>query len=61
MKRLRHFLPRLLLNLNLNNVLDCLIERLRAPFAIERTRPERTHPREKGVRIAGFHMAYKAA
>jgi hypothetical protein len=60
-KSLRHFLPRLLLNLNLNEVLSRLIERLRSPSAIERTRPERTAPRKKGVRIARFHPAYKAA
>ena len=61
LKSLRHYLPRLLLALDLNQVLDRLIERLRAPTAVERTRPDRKAPRKKGVRIAGFHPAYKAA
>ena len=61
LKRLRHYLPRLLLALDLNKVLDRLIERLRAPTAVERTRPDRKAPRKKGVRIAEFHPAYKAA
>jgi hypothetical protein len=47
--------------MDLSKVLERLIERLRAPHAIERTRPDRTAPRRKGVRIAGFHPAYKAA
>ncbi|GHU14463.1 hypothetical protein FACS189441_4150 [Betaproteobacteria bacterium] len=54
MKSLRHYLPRLLLDLNLSEILHRLIKRLRAPSAIERTRPERTAPRKKGVRIAGI-------
>ncbi|GHU11561.1 hypothetical protein FACS1894185_4990 [Betaproteobacteria bacterium] len=61
MKSLRHYLPRLLLDLNLSEILHRLIERLRAPSAIERTRPGRTAPRKKGVRIAGYHPAYKEA
>lgn len=61
LKSLRHYLPRLLLALDLNLALDRLIERLRAPTAVERTRPDRKAPRKKGVRIAGFHPAYKAA
>ncbi|MBS0318874.1 MAG: IS4 family transposase, partial [Proteobacteria bacterium] len=61
LKSLRHYLPRLLLALDLSKVLDRLIERLRAPHAIERTRPDRSAPRKNGVRIAGFHPAYKAA
>ncbi|GHU23937.1 hypothetical protein FACS189488_07530 [Betaproteobacteria bacterium] len=61
MKSLRHYLPRLLLDLNLSEILHRLIERLRAPSAIERTRPGRTAPRKKGVRIAGYHSAYKGA
>jgi hypothetical protein len=61
LKSLRHYLPRLLLALDFCTVLDRLIERLRAPSALERTRPERSAKRKKGVRIAGFHPAYKAA
>ena len=61
LKSLRHFLPRVLLALDPHSLLLHLIERLRAPSAIERTRPDRRAPRNKGVRIAGFHFAYKAA
>lgn len=61
LKSLRHYLPRLLLAIDLVPVLDLLVERLRSPNAIERTRPLRTAPRHKGVRIADFHFAYKAA
>lgn len=61
LKSLRHYLPRLLLDMNLKELLLTLIARLRAPTAVERTRPNRTAPRMKGVRIAGFHPAYKAA
>ena len=60
-KSLRHYLPRLLLALNLAATLERLIERLRAPHACERTRPARTAPRKDAVRLAGFHPAYKAA
>jgi len=61
LKSLRHFLPRLLLALDPHSLLQHLIERLRAPSANERTRPDRRAQRTKGVRIAGFHFAYKAA
>ncbi|TVT71415.1 MAG: hypothetical protein FHP92_16930 [Denitromonas halophila] len=61
LKSLRHFLPRLLLSLDPHSLLQHLIERLRAPSTIERTRPDRRAPRNKGVRIAGFHFTYKAA
>lgn len=61
LKSLRHYLPRLLLALDLGKVLERLIERLRAPHAIERTRPDRTAPRKSGVRIAGFHPVLAAA
>ena len=61
LKSLRHYLPRLLLDLGVVEVLDKLLARLRSPGAIERTRPDRSAPRPKGVRIADFHVAYKAA
>lgn len=61
LKSLRHYLPRLLLALDLAGLPDCLVERLCSPTAVERTRPERTVPRRKGVRIAYLHYAYKAA
>jgi hypothetical protein len=61
LKSLRHFLPRLLLDMNPKEILHALLARLRAPTAAERTRPNRVAPRPKGVRIAGFHPAYKAA
>lgn len=61
LKSLRHYLPRLLLAIDLVRVLELLVERLRSPTAIERTRPLRNAPRRKGVRIADFHFAYKAA
>ena len=61
LKSLRHYLPRLLLGFDMVRVLDLLVERLRSPTAIERTRPLRSAPRPKGVRIADFHFAYKAA
>ncbi|NMG14725.1 Transposase, IS4-like [Aromatoleum bremense] len=61
LKSLRHYLPRLLLALDLAAVLDRLVERLRSPTAVERTRPDRSAPRRKGVRIADFHYAYKTA
>ena len=60
-KSLRHFLPRILLGIALESVIDRLLERLRAPGAIERTRPDRHAARRSGVRIADFHPAYKAA
>lgn len=61
LKSLRHYLPRLLLAIDLVRVLDLLVERLRSPTAVERTRPLRSAPRHKGVRIADFHFGYKAA
>ena len=60
-KSLRHFLPRILLGITIDSVIDRLLERLRAPGAIERTRPDRHAARRSGVRIADFHPAYKAA
>lgn len=60
-KSLRHHLARLLLNFKFDDVFARLLERLRAPAALERTRPERSAPRKKKVRLAEFHMAYKAA
>ena len=60
-KSLRHFLPRILLGIAIDSVIDRLLERLRAPGAIERTRPDRHAVRRSGVRIADFHWAYKAA
>jgi len=61
LKSLRHHLPRLLLALDVAAVLERLVERLRSPSAVERTRPNRSAPRRKGVRIADFHPTYKAA
>jgi hypothetical protein len=60
LKCLRHYLPRLLLALDLAAVVDRLVEHLRSPTAVERTRPDCNVPRRKGVRIADFHCAYKA-
>ena len=61
LKALRHYLPRLLLNIDVAITTQKLIARLRAPGSFEHTRPDRKAPRPKGVRIAGFHPAYKAA
>lgn len=61
LKCLRHYLPRLLLALDLAAVVDRLVKRLRSTTAVERTRPDRNAPRCKGVRIADFHFAYNAA
>lgn len=61
LKCLRHYLPRLLLGLDLAAVLERLVARLRSSTAVERTRPNRSAPRRKGVRIADFHFGYKAA
>ena len=61
LKCLRHYLPRLLLALDPQAVIDRLIKRLRSPAAVERTRPDRRAPRCKRVRITDFHFAYKAA
>ncbi len=60
-KSLRHFLPRILLGIDCDAVIERLLARLRSPGAIERTRPDRHAPRRRGVRIADFHWAYKAA
>lgn len=61
LKSLRHFLPRILLAMDIDTHISLLIERLRAPSSFERTRPDRNAKRAKGVRIAGFHFAYKTA
>ncbi len=60
-KSLRHMLPRLLLAMDVEGVIERIIARLRAPASKERTRPSRNAPRDEGVRLAGFHYAYKAA
>lgn len=60
-KSLRHKLVRLLLAIDFDAVLDRLIQRRRSPSELERTRPDRTAARKKGVRIAGFNPTYKAA
>lgn len=60
-KTLHHKLPRLLLGIDLTGGLQLLLERLRSPGAVERTRSGRTAPRNAGVRIADFHFAYKGA
>jgi hypothetical protein len=60
-KTLRHYLPRLLLGLQRCAMISKLIERLSSPTAFERSSPNWSPRREKGVRIAGFHPAYKAA
>lgn len=61
LKSLRHHLARLLLAFDVEAIFTRLVDRLRAPGALERTRPERTAPRKKKVRLAEFHWAYKAA
>jgi hypothetical protein len=61
LKSLRHSIARLLLNLDFDAVFARLVERLSSPSALERTRPDRTAPRKKKVRLAEFHPAYKAA
>ena len=62
-KSLRHALPRLLLNIAVEGLLDRLLARLRKPGAKELTRADRQAPRPRHdkVRIAGFHFAYKNA
>jgi hypothetical protein len=60
-KALRHYLPRLLLERDNAGVLTKLLVRLRSPGASEKTRANRKEDRPKGVRLAGFHPAYKAA
>lgn len=62
-KSLRHALPRLLLNIDFEDLLVRLIARLRRPGAKELTRADRQAPRPRHdrVRLAGFHFAYKNA
>jgi len=62
-KSLRHALPRLLLNIDFEDLIARLLARLRKPGAKELTRAERQAPRQRHdkVRIAGFHTAYKNA
>ncbi|HMW57561.1 MAG TPA: transposase [Accumulibacter sp.] len=60
LKSLRHYLPRLLA-LNPAATLERLMQRLRASHALERTRPGRSSPRKERVRLAEFHVVYKAA
>lgn len=62
-KSLRHALPRLLLNIDLENLLAQLLARLRRPGSRELTRADRpaTRPRHDRVRLAAFHFAYKSA
>jgi hypothetical protein len=60
-KSLRHMLPRLVLSMDIEGVIERIIARLRSPASKERTRPNRSAPRDAGVRLAGFHFAYKAA
>ena len=47
---LRHSLPRILLGIAPDWVIERLLERLRWPGAIERTRPDRHAGRRTGVR-----------
>ena len=62
-KCLRHALPRLLLNIDLEALIAQLLARLRKPGAQELTRANRQAPRPRHdrVRLAGFHYAYKSA
>lgn len=62
-KRLRHVLPRLLLNIDFEEHLAQLLARLRKPGSRELTRANRQapQPRHDRVRLAGFHFAYKSA
>ena len=62
-KSLRHVLPRLLLNIDVQDLLARLLARLRKPGAKELTRANRQAPRPRHdrVRLAGFHFAYKSA
>ncbi len=61
LKALRHHLPRLLLDIDRAGTIEKLIRRLTSSTNYEQTRPNRKAPRAEGVRIAGFHTAYKAA
>ncbi len=62
-KTLRHALPRLLLRIDPDGLLDKLLARLRRPGSQELTRANRQTPRPRHdrVRLAGFHFAYKNA
>ena len=62
-KSLRHALPQLLLNIDVEDLIARLLARLRKPGAKELTRADRQAPRPRHdrVRIAGFHFAYKSA
>ncbi|MEN9491731.1 MAG: hypothetical protein RJA63_2180, partial [Pseudomonadota bacterium] len=64
-KSLRHALPQLLLNIDVEELIARLLARLRKPGAKELTRADRQAPRPRHdrvrVRIAGFHFAYKSA
>lgn len=62
-KSLRHALPRLLLNIDVEGLIAQLLARLRKPGAKELTRADRQAPRPRHdrVRLAGFHFAYKSA
>ena len=63
LKSLRHALPRLLLNIDVQDLIARLLARLRKPGAKEITRANRQAPRPQHdrVRFAGFHFAYKSA
>jgi hypothetical protein len=61
-KSLRHKLPHLLLLDEITSLLDRILMRLRAPDAVERTKPGRSCPRKTDVvKVAGFHGGYAAA
>lgn len=60
-KALRHYLPRILLEMDCSDALKKLLVRLRSPGAHEKICPNRKNIRSKGVRLAGFHPAYKTA
>lgn len=62
-KSLRHALPQLLLNIDLEGLIDKLLARLRTSASQELTRANRQAPRPRHdrVRLAGFHFAYKSA
>lgn len=62
-KSLRHALPQLLLNIDVEDLVARLLARLRKPGAKELTRAGRQAPRPRHdrVRLAGFHFAYKSS
>ena len=62
-KSLRHTLPSLLLNIDVEALIARLLARLRRPGAKELTRADRQAPRPRHdrVRLAGFYLAYKSA